>query len=163
MRYFVLVACGAMFLLSGCTVFQDDVYKLQSGYYASGGYAAVEDAIYEEFSARYGKESVFRADVEWKYDHWTVVSEQRAIGLDKYRTRIYAYPQLDGDGRYEPVVIARQEVYTGASPMGRGGPTANYSNKWSEAGRSVDLEADLANAIYARLQAPKTTGKAGGE
>src|SRR5690606_8646216 len=101
----------------------------------------------------------FRACVEWKYNHWTVVSDQRAYGLDKYRMRISAYPQLDADGRYEPVVVARKELYTGYSNgFGRGGPTAMYSGKWSEAGRDVALEAELANGISARLRG----GNAGG-
>lgn len=156
----LFVAAVALIALSGCTVFQDDVYKLQAGYYGSDGYDAVEAAIYEEFSDRFGEENVFRADVEWKYNHWTVLSDQRAYGHDKYRSRVYAYPQLDQDGMYEPVVIVRDEVYTGGSyGFGRGGPTAMYSGKWSEAGRDSALEAELANGIYNRLKSREAGGR----
>ena len=149
---------AAAFAASGCTVFTDDIYKAQAGYYFSNEFDQVEAAIHDEFEARFGE--VRRADVEWKYNHWTSISEQRAIGLEKYRMRVSAYPQLDQDGHSEPVVIARQEVYTGSDyGMGRGGPTAMYSAKWTETHRDRDLEADLANAIHARLRA----GNAGGE
>lgn len=152
-------AIAAVIMLSGCTVFQDDIYKLQAGYYGSSAFDDVEGAIQAEFAERFGEDAPFRACVEWKYNHWTVVSDQRATGLDKYRMRISAYPQLDADGRYEPVVVARKEVYTGYSGgFGRGGPTAMYSNKWSEAGRDVALEASLANGISARVRG----GNAGG-
>ena len=162
-RFALLIAVATAVMLSGCTFFQDDIYKAQAGYYFSDGYASVEDAIHEEFVARFGEGSVYRADVEWKYDHWTALSNQKAVGHDKYRLRVSAYPQIDADGNYEPVVVAKQEVYTGASATGRGGPTAMYSGKWSEAGRDVELEANLANAIYARLRAPATKSNAGGK
>lgn len=155
-KIFAVLAFAAV-LMSGCTVFQDDVYKLQAGYYGSDAFDRTEDAIYEEFKARFGEGRVFRADIEWKYNHWTAISDVRAVGLDKFRMRISAYPQLETDGHYEAVVIARQEVYTGSS-MGRGGPTAMYSSKWTEAGRDVGLEAELANGISARLR----NGNAGG-
>ena len=161
-RIALLFAVAAAFALSGCTFFQDDVYKLQAGYYASDDFSSVEQAIHDTFAEKFGKEAVFRADVEWKYNNWTVVTDHYAFGHDKYRTRITAYPQLDADGMYEPVVIARQEVYTGYSPTGRGGPTAMYSRKWSEAGRDVDLEVELANAIYSKLHAPRSS-EAGGK
>jgi hypothetical protein len=160
-RIAVLFAVTAAFALPGCTFFQDDVYKLQAGYYASDDFSSVEQAIHDTFAERFGKENVFRPDVEWKYNNWTVVTRQHAFGHDKYRLRVTAYPQLDADGMYEPVVIARQEVYTGYGTSGRGGPTAMYSNKWSEAGRDVELEAELANAIYDKLH-PSTNGNAGG-
>ena len=149
------------FALSGCTFFQDDVYKLQAGYYASDDFSSVEQAIHDTFAEKFGEENVFRADVEWKYNNWTVISDQYAFGHDKYRTRVTAYPQLDADGMYEPVVIVKQEVYTGASATGRGGPTAMYSGKWSEAGRDVDLEVELANAIYNKIHS-KPSSEAGG-
>jgi len=161
-RIAFLFAVTAAFALSGCTFFQDDVYKLQAGYYASDSFGGVEQAIHDTFADKFGEENVFRADVEWKYNNWTVVTDQYAYGHDKYRMRVTAYPQIDADGMYEPVVIARQEVYTGASATGRGGPTAMYSNKWTEAGRDVDLEVELANEIYNRLHAPKSS-EAGGK
>ena len=161
-RIAFLFAVAAAFALSGCTFFQDDVYKLQAGYYASDDFSSVESAIHDTFAEKFGKENVFRPDVEWKYNNWTVITDQYAFGHDKYRMRITAYPQLDADGMYEPVVIAKQEVYTGASATGRGGPTAMYSGKWSEAGRDVDLEVELANAIYNKLHSsPSST--AGGK
>lgn len=160
-RIALLLAVAAGFALSGCTMFQDDVYKLQAGYYASDSFAGVEDAIHAELSERFGKEAVFRPDVEWKYNNWTVVSNQRAVGHDKYRLRVTAYPQLDADGRYEPVVIAREEIYTGYGHGSRGGPTAMYSNKWSEAGRDIELEAAIANGVYNRLHGGGKS-KAGG-
>jgi hypothetical protein len=67
---------------------------------------------------------------------------------------------------YSPIVIAKQEVYTGASASGRGGPTAMYSNMWTEAGRDVELEVDLSNAIYNRIHnspAKKDEKGAGGK
>jgi hypothetical protein len=158
-RVALLFAVAAAVALSGCTFFQDDVYKAQAGYYFSDDFASVESAIHDELADRYGDNAVFRADVEWKYNNWTVVTDQHAVGLDKYRTHITAYPQLDSDGQYEPVVIVQQQVYTGASMTGRGGPTAMYSGKWTEAGRNVDLEADLSNAIYGRLHAPSKATK----
>jgi hypothetical protein len=158
----LLLAATAALALSGCTMFQDDIYKAQAGYYLSDSFDSVEDAIHDEFAERFGKEAVFRPDVEWKYNNWTVISDQRAVGLDKYRMRITAYPQLDADGMYEPVVIARKEVYTGYGYGARGGPTAMYSGKWSEAGRDVHLEAELANAIYNRLHSGKKASQAGG-
>lgn len=160
-RLSLLAVVATALMLSGCTFFQDDIYKAQAGYYFSDGYASVEDAIHDEFVSRFGQGSVYRADVEWKYDHWTALSQQKAVGHEKYRMRVSAYPQIDADGNYEPVVVAKQEVYTGASATGRGGPTAMYSNKWTEAGRDVKLEAELANAIYARLRAPASGEKAG--
>jgi hypothetical protein len=150
----LLCVVATAFALSGCTFFQDDIYKAQAGYYWSDDFDSVEAAIHDEFADRFGEGAVFRADVEWKYNHWTVISEQYAMGHDKYRTRIYAYPQIDADGMYSPIVVAKQEVYTGASPMGRGGPTAMYSNMWTEAGRDVDLEVELSNAIYNRIHTP---------
>ncbi|MCC6464548.1 MAG: hypothetical protein IT463_04325 [Planctomycetes bacterium] len=162
-RAVLLLAVAVAGLVSGCTMFQDDVYKLQAGYYASDSYDGVDNAIHDEFVAKFGKDYVFRADVEWKYNHWTTISDQKAVGHDKYRMRVYAYPQLGADGTYEPVVVARQEVYTGYSTSGRGGPTAMYSGKWSEAGRDVNLEAELANAIAKRLRAPAKGGNAGGK
>jgi hypothetical protein len=155
----LLVTVATACLLSGCTFFQDDVYKAQAGHYWSDDFSSVEAAIHDELAERFGKEAVFRADVEWKYNNWTVISEQRARGHDKYRTRVTAYPQLDADGMYSPVVIAKQEVYTGASPSGRGGPTAMYSNMWTEAGRDVELEVELSNAIYNRIHAPADPAK----
>jgi hypothetical protein len=160
----MLFAVATAFALSGCTFFQDDIYKAQAGYYWSGDFESVEEAIHDEFADRFGKEAVFRADVEWKYNNWTVISEQYAFGHDKYRTRITAYPQLDADGMYSPIVIAKQEVYTGYGSSGRGGPTAMYSNMWTEAGRDIDLEVELSNAIYNRIHAPapeKTDGAGG--
>lgn len=160
---FALLAVFALVSLTGCTMFQDDIYKAQAGYYLSDGYDAVDAAIYNEFADRFGEGAVKRADVEWKYNHWTALSEQRAIGLDKYRVHVSAYPQIDGDGMYEPVVIVRKEAYTGSSyGFGRGGPTAMYSNKWREIGRDVHLEAELANAIYARLNNSQPSGEGGG-
>lgn len=153
-----LFAAAATFVLGGCTFFQDDVYKLQAGS-ASDEYDAVENAIHDEFAARFGESRVKRADVEWKYDHWTAISNQRGMGLEKYRVRVSAWPQLDQDGHFSPIVVVRQEVYTGAS-SGRGGPTAMYSNMWSEAGRDVKLEADLANAINKRVDGPTPPPKA---
>lgn len=161
-RIAFLFAVAAAFALSGCTFFQDDVYKLQAGYYASDDFGSVEQAIHDTFAEKFGEENVFRADVEWKYNNWTVVTDQFAFGHDKYRMRVTAYPQIDADGMYEPVVIAKQEVYTGASATGRGGPTAMYSGKWSEAGRDVDLEVELANAIYNKLHS-KPSSEAGGK
>jgi uncharacterized protein YkwD len=156
----VIVATAC--LLSGCTVFQDDIYKAQAGYYWSDDFSSVEQAIHDEFAERFGENAVFRADVEWKYNNWTVISEQRARGHDKYRTRVTAYPQLDADGMYSPIVIAKQEVYTGASASGRGGPTAMYSNMWTEAGRDTELEVELSNAIYNRIHAPAGAAKDNG-
>lgn len=162
-RIALLFAVAAAFALSGCTMFQDDVYKAQAGYYMSDDFSSVEDAIHDEFADRFGKEAVFRPDVEWKYNNWTVISEQRAVGLDKYRTRVTAHPQIDADGQYEPVVIARKEVYTGYGYGSTSGPTAMYSGKWTEAGRDVDLEVALSNAIYNRLHSPATKSAAGGQ
>ncbi|MBX3459604.1 MAG: hypothetical protein KF696_06505 [Planctomycetes bacterium] len=153
-----LAALAAVFVMSGCTVFQDDIYKMQAGYYFSGSFDAVDQAIHDEMVARFGKDRVFRADVEWKYEHWTAISDQKAVGLEKYRMRVSAYPQLGADGVYEPVVVAREEVYTGAS-TGRGGPTAMYSNKWTEAARNNELEVELANGIAARLRKSTAGGK----
>ncbi|MCA8912535.1 MAG: hypothetical protein KDB82_12585 [Planctomycetes bacterium] len=161
-RVALLIAVAAAFALSGCTFFQDDVYKAQAGYYLSDDFGSVENAIHDELADRYGKEAVFRPDVEWKYNNWTVITEQRAVGLEKYRTRIMAYPQLDADGQYEPVVIARQEVYTGYGYGSTAGPTAMYSGKWTEAGRDTTLEASLSNGIYTRLH-PATDANAGGK
>jgi hypothetical protein len=159
MKYILSIFALAAFAVSGCTFFQDDIYRAQAGYHSSG-YGLIEDAIHAEFSDRFGEDRPFRACVEWKYNHWTVISDQRAMGFDKHRVRISAYPQLGADGHYEPVVIARQEIYTGYSHgRGRGGPTAMYAGHWTEAGRAVDLEADIANGIYARLRA----GSAGGQ
>lgn len=159
-----LLAAAAFLALSGCTLFQDDVYKAQAGYYMSDNFASVEDAIHDEFAERFGKDAVFRPEVEWKYNNWTVISDQRAVGVDKYRTRITAYPQLDADGMYEPVVIVKQEVYTGYGYGSRGGPTAMYSGKWSEAGRDVHLESELSNAIYNRLHnGSKKSAEGGGQ
>jgi hypothetical protein len=162
----MLLAAIALFILGGCTVFTDDLYKAQAGYY--GGADHVDAAIHDEFVARFGENRVKRADVEWKYDHWTAISNQVAVGADKYRLRVSAYAQLDQDGHYSPIVVARRELYTGYS-SGRGGPTAMYSNMWSEIGRDVELEAELANAIIARMDAPapaptpeKKPGHAGG-
>ncbi|MCC7508835.1 MAG: hypothetical protein IT464_05640 [Planctomycetes bacterium] len=155
---FAMFAVAAVFLMCGCTVFQDDIYKMQAGYYFSGSFDAVDTAIHDAMAEKFGKDRVFRANVEWKYEHWTAISDQRAIGLEKYRMRISAYPQLGADGVYEPVVVAREEVYTGSS-TGRGGPTAMYSNKWTEAGRDVELEAELANAVTARLRKANAGGK----
>ncbi|MBX3473544.1 MAG: membrane lipoprotein lipid attachment site-containing protein [Planctomycetes bacterium] len=161
-RAVILFAAVALLTLSGCTMFQDDIYKAQAGYYLSDSYAGVDNAIKEEFVARFGKERVKRADVEWKYDHWTAISNQQAIGSDKYRTRVSAYPQLGADGHYEAIVVARREVYTGYS-SGRGGPTAMYSNMWTEAGRDVHVEAELSNAIIKRLETPSKAAKGGGK
>lgn len=161
-RAVFLVAAVALLMLSGCTFFQDDIYKAQAGYYWSDSYAGVDAAIKEEFEARFGKERVKRADIEWKYDHWTAISNQKAIGFDKYRVRVSAYPQLGADGHYEAIVIARQEVYTGQS-SGRGGPTAMYSNMWTETGRDAGMEAELSNAIIKRLETPAKTAKGGGK
>lgn len=158
----LLLAATAAIALSGCTMFQDDIYKAQAGHYMSDSFDSVEAAIHDEFAERFGKDVVFRPDVEWKYNNWTVISDQRAVGLEKYRTRITAYPQLDADGMYEPVVIVRQEYYSGYGYGARGGPTAMYSGKWSEAGRDVHLEAELANAIYNRLHSGKKASQAGG-
>lgn len=164
-RALILLVAAATVMLSGCTFFQDDIYKVQAGYYGSSSFDGVDAAIHDEFVARFGKERVRRADIDWKHDHWTAISDQRARGSDKYRVHVSAYPQLGSDGHYEPIVIARQEIYTGYS-TGRGGPTAMYSNMWTEAGRDVDLEAKLANAIIKRLespaQTPGKTGKGGG-
>lgn len=160
---FLVAAVALLMLSSGCTFFQDDIYKAQAGYYWSDSYAGVDDAIKEEFTARFGKDRVKRADIEWKYDHWTAISNQKAIGFDKYRVRVSAYPQLGADGHYEAIVVARKEVYTGYS-SGRGGPTAMYSNMWTEAGRDVGMEAELSNAILKRLEAPPAkTAKGGGK
>jgi len=147
----MLAGMLAALSLGACTVFTDDLYKAQAGYY--GGYGDVEDAIHDELVARFGEARVKRADVEWKYDHWTATSNQKAYGTEKYRTRVSAYPQLDQDGHYSPIVVVRREVYTGYS-SGRGGPTAMYSNMWTEVGRDTKLEAELANAIIARVDAP---------
>ena len=161
-RVALLFAIAAAVVLSGCTVFQDDIYKAQAGYYLSDDFSSVEAAIHDEFADRFGKDAVFRADVEWKYNNWTVVSNQYARGHDRYRMHITAYPQIDGDGQYEPVVIVQKQVYTGYGTGGRGGPTAMYSNKWTEAGRDVYLEAELSNAIYNRIHAPATKSAATG-
>lgn len=161
-RIAFLIAVAAAFALSGCTFFQDDIYKVQAGHSMSDDFSSVEGAIHDELASRYGKESVFRPDVEWKYNNWTVVTNQRAVGLEKYRTRVMAYPQLDADGQYEPVVIARQEVYTGYGYGASSGPTAMYSGKWTEAGRDVELEAAISNGVYNRLHAPATESAAGG-
>ncbi|MBZ0136548.1 MAG: hypothetical protein K8I27_09265 [Planctomycetes bacterium] len=161
-RVAFLFAVAAAFALSGCTFFQDDIYKVQAGYYASDDFSSVEQAIHDTLAEKFGKENVFRPDIEWKYNNWTVVTNQTARGHDKYRLRVSAYPQLDADGMYEPVVVARQEVYTGYATSGRGGPTAMYSGKWSEAGRDSYLEAELANEIYAKLHAPASS-EAGGK
>jgi hypothetical protein len=150
----MLLAAIALVSLGGCTLFTDDLYKAQAGYY--GGSDHVDEAIRDEFVARFGEGRVKRADVEWKYDHWTAISNQLAVGPDKYRLRVSAYPQLDQDGHYSPIVVARKEIYTGYS-SGRGGPTAMYSNMWTEAGRDVKLEAELTNAIIARMDAPAAT------
>ncbi|MEZ5993742.1 MAG: hypothetical protein R3E76_15520 [Planctomycetota bacterium] len=162
-RVALLIAVAAAFALSGCTFFQDDIYKVQAGHSLSDDFATVEGAIHDELAETFGKEAVFRPDVEWKYNNWTVVTDQRAIGLEKYRTRVMAYPQLDADGQYEPVVIARQEVYTGYGYGSTAGPTAMYSGKWTEAGRDIDLEVKLSNGIYNRLHAPPTSSTAGGK
>lgn len=160
MRTILAVLAVATILLSGCTVFTDDVYRLQSGQWGSSAYGAVDHAIHEEFKAKFGEDRVFRADVEKKYNHWTSVSDIRAVGMEKYRVHVTAYPQLDADGHYEPVVIAKREVYTGSSyGMGRGGPTAMYSGKWTETNRERDLEAELANGIHARLRGANAGGE----
>jgi hypothetical protein len=154
-----LLAFAALMVSTGCTVFSDDIYRFQAGYNGSSSFDNVEQAIHDEFESRFG-DAVFRADIEWKYNHWTAISNERAIGLEKYRMRVSAYPQLDQDGQYEAVVIARQEVYTGSSyGMGRGGPTAMYSSKWTETMRDRDLEADLSNAIHARMRAANAGGQ----
>lgn len=158
-RFVLLSAATLLVFLSGCTVFQDDLYKAQAGHY--GGYGGVDDAIHTEFVARFGEARVKRADVEWKYDHWTAISNQYAHGHDKYRTRVSAYAQIDQDGHYSPIVIARREIYTGYGGSGRGGPSAMYSNMWTEAGRDIDLEAELANAIIQRMDAPANEGPKG--
>ena len=161
-RIAILFAVAATVALSGCTVFQDDIYKAQAGYYLSDDFSSVEDAIHDEFAERFGEHAVFRPDVEWKYNNWTVVTDQRAIGLEKYRTHIMAYPQLDADGQYEPVVIVRQEVYTGTGYGSTSGPTAMYSGKWTEAGRDNHLEVELSNAIYNRIHTPAAKAEATG-
>lgn len=163
----MLLAAVVLVSLGGCTFFTDDLYKAQSGVY--GGGDDCDKAIHDEFVARFGEGRVKRADVEAKYDHWTAISNQVAVGSDKYRLRVSAYAQLDQDGHFSPIVVARREVYTGYS-TGRGGPTAMYSNMWSEAGRDVKLEADLANAIIKRMETPAAApaekpkaGNAGGK
>jgi hypothetical protein len=158
-RSMLCLALAAVAILSfGCTVFTDDLYKLQSGQYGSN-YASVDRAIYDEFAERFSDGRVYRANVESNFDHWTAVSAQWAMGHDRYRVRVTAYPNLDGDGQYEPVVIARQEIYAGQSYGARGRPSANYSNKWMEVGRDVDLEAAVANGVYNRMR----TAAAGGQ
>jgi hypothetical protein len=146
-----LVLAAMAFVVSGCTVFSDDVYKLQSGQYGSA-YKDVDHAIYLEFKERFGDGRVYRANLEANFDHWTSVSDQMARGQDRYRVRVSAYPNLDADGHYEPVVIARQEVYNGYSFGARGRPSANYSNKWLEIARDPELEAAIANGVYSRLR-----------
>ena len=151
-RLLVLLAVVSALALSGCTVFQDDIYKLQTGQYGAGGFDRVEDAIEAEFKSRFGKEMVFRAEVEARYDNWTFISDEGAWGHERYRTRVFAYPQIDQDGRYFPVVVAKNEFYNGASMRANSGPKAMYYGGWVEAGRDVKLETSLSNAIAARVR-----------
>ena len=151
-RALLLIAVAGAFVLSGCTVFQDDIYKLQAGQYGSSGFDKVDDAIGAEFKSRFGKEMVFRAEVEARYDNWTFISDEGAWGHERYRTRVFAYPQIDQDGHYHPVVVAKNEVYNGGSMRANSGPKASYYGGWVEAGRDARLEVSLSNAITARVR-----------
>ena len=96
--------------------------------------------------------SVDSAEVEARYDNWTFISDEGAWGHERYRTRVFAYPQIDQDGRYFPVVVAKNEFYNGASMRANSGPKAMYYGGWVEAGRDVKLETSLSNAIAARVR-----------
>ena len=54
----IAVLAFATIALSGCTVFQDDIYKAQAGYYLSDNFDAVEAAIHDEFTERFGEARV---------------------------------------------------------------------------------------------------------
>jgi hypothetical protein len=150
-KLLMMMLVSAALFASGCTVFTDDLYKAQSGMYGDD-FHSVDRAIYDEFRERFGDERVFRADVEQSFNHWTAVSDQVVIGLERHRVRVSAYPSYDADGQFEPVVIARKEIYAGQSHFARGRPSANYGNRWLEVGRDVDLEAAIANGVYSRLR-----------
>ncbi|MHC4840259.1 MAG: hypothetical protein ACYTDT_04755 [Planctomycetota bacterium] len=157
--FVLLFAVAGVIVLNGCTLFQDDLYKAQAGQH-NDNQAAVDEAIKESLIAEFGKAAVFRSGGEWQHQQWTAISKQYAVGLDKYRMRVHAYPQLDQDDRFTPVVICSKEYYSGASASAqRAGPKASQSRLWTEAGRDYDLEAKLANDISARL----TVGNAGGQ
>lgn len=161
--FLLMFALAGISALNGCTLFQDDVYRAQAGQ-SNDNHAEVDNAIKDALVAEFGAGNVFRADGEWQHQNWTAVSKQFAVGHDKYRMRVQAYPQLDQDDRYSPVVIASKEFYSGASySVKRSGPKASQSRLWTEAGRDFDLETKLANDVMKRLGAAKTSGSAGGQ
>lgn len=159
----LLFTLASVVALNGCTFFQDDIYRAQAGQF-NDNHAEVDKAIEAALVAEFGTGNVFRADGERKHQNWTAVSKQFTVGLDKYRLRVQAYPQLDQDDRYSPVIIASKEFYTGASYSAkRAGPRASQSRLWTEASRDIDLETKLANDVMARLGAARTSRSAGGQ
>jgi hypothetical protein len=156
-NFLLMMVAAAAFLASGCTVFTDDLYMAQSGQYGAT-YRSVDRAIYDEFRDRFGDDRVFRADLEANFNHWTAISDQMVIGLERQRMRISAYPSLDADGQLETVVVARKEIYAGQSFGSRGRPTANYANRWLEIGRDAALEAAIANGVNSRLREANAGG-----
>lgn len=160
----MLAVFAGLFSLSGCTFFQDDVYYAMDGVHGDE-YVKVDNAIRDAMVAKFGKDKVYLVDGhEQEFERWQYISPVRAVGLDKQRMRVDAYPRKNQDGFFEPLIIARWEVYTGSSYESRaGGHTLHGGRGWSEMSRDSKLEAELMNAADANLRKSAKGGAASGK
>lgn len=162
-RFALLLAAFSAFALSGCTFFQDDVYRAMDGVHGDE-YVGVDNAIRDAMVAKFGKENVFLlAGHENEFERWQYISPVKAVGLDKQRMRVDAYPRKNADGFFEPLIIARWELYTGQSySSSSGGHTLHGGRGWTEMSRDSKLEADLMNDADANLRKKSAKGSAAG-
>lgn len=163
-RLLICLAAFGVLALSGCTFFQDDVYYALDGVHGDD-YVTVDNAIRDAMVAKFGKENVFLLDGhEQQFERWQYISPVKAVGLDKQRLRVDAYPRKNADGFFEPLIVARHEVYTGQSyGEATGGHTLHGGRGWSEMSRDNKLEAELMNAATANQNKMAKAGAAGGK
>lgn len=155
MKRLVAAAC-CVFALGACSFpTADDIQTRDGAFWLDASqYNAVDDAVRAEMEAKFGAENVFFSNYpEEEFHRWVFEGPVKVVGLDKYRLRVEAYPKKERDGFYVPLVIARKEVYTGDSMDNRRGAHIQFgSTGYTEIGRDEVLEAELENAMNARLR-----------
>lgn len=155
-RFIVLVALAGSLALGACSFPLADDMNFRSGAFwvDSRQWKAVDGAIRAEMEERFGADRVYLSEYpEREFHRWVYEGPVRAIGLEKYRLRVEAYPKKDRDGWYMPLIIARQEVYNAQSMSNKRGAHKDFENTgYLEIGRDNKLEAAIENAVLDRLR-----------
>ena len=141
MRRFLL--CGILVLApSACTVMTHDDTLQRAD---DAGWRVVDNAIYEVFAEKFGKERVQLSEYPEKENHrWVAISDQENGGLNRRRVCVEGTPETDRTGHYSPWVVVRNEMYS--------------DGRWIEMGTNTKSEVELLNLIDTKVRAWRGSG-----